>query len=217
MGLDVYLYKYGKSPLKQKVELPSSKYPDHCFKIGYFRSSYNEGGVDHILRDRTGHELATIFDVNGNYRVKPNWETARKKAVSVLDSLKKYLDTNGSYHVMTVENNPFRQSIDIKSQKDALEAFNEERQRYGRGGSDFNWYSNHKGEFFLGKPPALVAAINGISGTFKQPCAYLIYKSDDEEGEGLDWYIHALEIVIETIDYVLAQPDPDKYYLHWSR
>ena len=38
--LSLGLVGYGESPLKQEVELPSSKYPDHYFKIGYFRSSY---------------------------------------------------------------------------------------------------------------------------------------------------------------------------------
>lgn len=34
-------------------------------------------------------------------------------------------------------------------------------------------------------------------------------------GLGLLWYLQALQIVIETIDWVLEQPDRDNYYLCW--
>ena len=35
------------------------------------------------------------------------------------------------------------------------------------------------------------------------------------EGDN-DWYINALEIVKETIEYVLGKDNIDQYYLHWS-
>ncbi len=40
---------------------------------------------------------------------------------------------------------------------------------------------------------------------------FVVYEVDD-----LDWYLQALDIVVETCDYVLAQPDINKYVLHWS-
>ncbi len=33
---------------------------------------------------------------------------------------------------------------------------------------------------------------------------------------GQEWDLQGLEIILETIDYVLNQPDPGKYALHWS-
>ena len=57
----------------------------------------------------------------------------------------------------------------------------------------------------------LVQVIHGsdavINGTDR---VYLIYEAD------LSWYQQALEIVLETIEYVLSQPDKEKYVLHWS-
>ncbi len=43
------------------------------------------------------------------------------------------------------------------------------------------------------------------------PCTYLVYEAGD-----MDWYKQALEIVVEMIEWVLGQPDPSKFYLHWS-
>jgi hypothetical protein len=41
-------------------------------------------------------------------------------------------------------------------------------------------------------------------------CSYLVYKAD------MEWYKQALEIVVEQIQYVLKQDDPDKFVLGWS-
>ena len=40
----------------------------------------------------------------------------------------------------------------------------------------------------------------------------IVYDSPSQ----LDWYVKALEIVVETCDYVLAKSDPECYFLHWS-
>jgi len=39
---------------------------------------------------------------------------------------------------------------------------------------------------------------------------------EEKKENGLSWYVHALEIVKETIEYVMKQPDQNLYYLHWS-
>ena len=53
-----------------------------------------------------------------------------------------------------------------------------------------------------------------IPGTFKilneMSCVYVVTESDNT------WYIQALEIVRDTIKYVLSKEDKEKYYLHWS-
>jgi len=43
------LGEWGDNPACEKVELPSTKYPDHYFKVGYWRSSYNGAGINSIL------------------------------------------------------------------------------------------------------------------------------------------------------------------------
>jgi hypothetical protein len=69
-------------------------------------------------------------------------------------------------------------------------------------------FSNRDGEFFLQKPEEVHALIHGTY--LRRPCTYYITKFDYE------WYIKAAEITIEMIDYVLAQKDPENYYLQWS-
>jgi hypothetical protein len=44
-----------------EVEEPSAKYPEHYFKIGYFRSEYHENGINDVL-DRLG--LPNLIDVS---------------------------------------------------------------------------------------------------------------------------------------------------------
>jgi hypothetical protein len=76
-------------------------------------------------------------------------------------------------------------------------------------------YSSSRGEFYFGKPLEIVGVISGVKKRFfveeHLPCQYLIYKDDS-----LDWYLQAVEIMIATVEYVLAQADSEKYYLHWS-
>ena len=55
MGLDVTLYKGSQS-----MEQPSALHPDHLFQRGYFRSSYNESGINSLL---ASVELPTLYDI----------------------------------------------------------------------------------------------------------------------------------------------------------
>jgi hypothetical protein len=49
-----------------------------------------------------------------------------------------------------------------------------------------------------------------------------VWVADDEQpgeafsGNMKSWYQQALEVVVETCEWVLGQPDPSKYLLHWS-
>jgi hypothetical protein len=52
----------------------------------------------------------------------------------------------------------------------------------------------------------------GFFGTEPVPCTYLVW----EDEEKFEWYTQALEIVIETCDWVLAQKDKSKYWISWS-
>jgi hypothetical protein len=148
--------------------------------------------------------------------VKPDWSKAKDEVQKALDAFKAYIAKNGSCRVTEISHNIFTDiaTCPIKSPKDALEAFNEVNESH-KSRTDAGWFGNYRGEFFLGEPPLLLAAIPGISGTFRHPCVYLVFE-EKEKIHGLEWYVNALEIVLETIDYVLAQPDPEKYYLHWS-
>jgi Cu+-exporting ATPase len=64
----------------------------------------------------------------------------------------------------------------------------------------------------VNKPLSVIAVIDA------KDKIYLAIKRDVSKhpDAGFGWYIQAMEIVVETIDYVLAQPDKEDYYFHWS-
>lgn len=201
LGLD----KWGSDESnREKIELAHPGYPDHYFKIGYFRSSYNAGGIERILENLGVPTMHDIFDFSDEYTFQPDWDIALAKCESAINVLKE----KGAYRVHHVEENIFRES-GIKSEKEALDVFmkNLEREHSEGMGS----YSNAEGEFYLDKPLEVVAMVPGKTKIFKErDCVYVITKSENE------WYVQALEIVRDTIKYVLSQENKNQYYLRWS-
>jgi hypothetical protein len=59
---------------------------------------------------------------------------------------------------------------------------------------------------------ACLKRANVLRATFKK----YIEGLDTKSASDLEWYVQALDIVVETIEYVLAKPDKEKYYFHWS-
>ena len=202
LGLD----EYGSDENgKERIERKHEKYPDHYFNLGYFRSSYNDSGIERILRNMGLPTLSDVFQYDpGDYAFRPNWE----KSLERINSLIREFSEKGGYRVHSVAENMFREST-IGSEKDALSVFLEEVEKSKEGGPES--YTNRDGEFYLGEPLKVVGMIPGfqnIIGTRK--CIYVITESDNT------WYIQALEIVRDTIQFVLDQEDKEKYYLHWS-
>lgn len=190
---------------RERVEQDSKTDPKHYFKMGYFRSSYNEGGINRVLRNLGVPDLFDIFQPNEQYCFQPNWEDALIKCNEAIN----VLTAKGNYRCFKVHENLLGTKKSLPyDEKAALEIFNKELQSE----SCFEAYSNGDGDFYP-KDPIKVFAL--IPGRFEflgaiQPCLYVV-----AEGEN-GWYLNALKIVKETIDYVLAQADKEKYYLHWS-
>jgi hypothetical protein len=63
----------------------------------------------------------------------------------------------------------------------------------------------------MGKPLQVVGAIPGRH--FGKPCVYLVIQESDADGL---WLEQALEVVVETCEWVMAQPDCAACRLHWS-
>ncbi len=128
LGLDEYGFKKA-----EQIKFNSKKYPKHLFEIGYFRSSYNESGINLVLEQSVGSNLYDVFDHTDNeYEFVPDWCNSLDKARQILEE-----------------------------------------------------YTN---------------AVKPTKAT----------------KENIEWVKQALEIVIETIEYVLAQSNPEHFYLHWS-
>lgn len=204
---------------KKSIEKNSKKYPDHMFKIGYCRSSYNPGGINHVLSDLIGEDLYSIFDRTGDeYEFLPDWVGVRGRAKESLKLMDKKLEEMGPYRVMKSDHNMFdmdKQMDAVPDASTALDKFMEVRSKHSKA-DDFGNFSNGIGEFFLKTPLKVAAIIPGsckeLFGTGKAPCQYIIY---EDEGS-YEFYHQALEIVVEMAEWVLKQKNPELYYVHWS-
>jgi hypothetical protein len=202
LAIEMELGEYGEDDKnKVKIECDSAIDKDHYFKVGYFRSSYNGGGINNILRNLSVPDLNDIFDAGDEYCFQPKWKLALNKCNESI----RLLENAGNYRCFSVSHNILGQPK-CESEKDALNVFAAELSK----NHDCN-YGNINGEFNLSEPLKVFGLIPGTKSWLKkQQCTYVI-----TEGQN-SWYITALKIVKETIEYVLSQPDIEKYFLHWS-
>lgn len=199
----------------EKMERNSSLYPEHYFKMGYFQSSYNESGMERILKNLGVPTLHDIFQPADEYYVKPNWEDSLERAKNALELLR----SKPAYRCFDVTYNEFSghpAGHPIKNESDAMVVFLKELEKNAQKPADsesYN-YSNKEGEFFFAENLKVVALIPGVHKRLfvdeYLPCVNVVYESSNE------WYIQALEIVIETIEFVLSQENKNQYYLRWS-
>jgi hypothetical protein len=231
----------------ESIEINSKVYPDHMFKIGYLRSSYNDGGINHVLSNTIGKDLYYVFfggreEEPREYHTKPDWPACLVRAREVRDDFARDCAKGGGYAVMRVRYNGLRGFDDlVKDEKSALEMFRVEldkhRERLAKLEAegkkpDSTWdsghYSNIHGHFMLSKPMRvagiilgteenIIAVVRGERNTIA-PATYVVYETDDAANgkRPHDWYQCALEIVVEMLEWVLAQPDIDRYRLSWS-
>lgn len=210
--------EYGDLREETRIEKDSNLYPDHLFKLGYFRSSYNGSGINSVLEDRIGESLYTLFpEANlDEYTVLPDWKNALERTTNCIAKLKENLSETGRFVVRESPENIFSApKEDIRNPSDALASFMSEYSKYNSKEKYWSAYSNHLGSFnFEGEK--VVAEIFGYRDVLgkSQPVVYLVVEL--EENNYLNSYVESLEIVKETIEYVLSQPDPQNYYFHWS-
>lgn len=227
MGLDVFMKRWER-PKGWEVddadstdfcnnftylEFPSSTYPDHLFKVGYFRSSYNDSGLNRKLRNTIGIDLYSIFNpppLDDAYHFQPDWELAKSISQKALRDLKDYI-AKGGYGVLAIDHHLLyeQNKNSMTSEAIALQKFLEIADKHSD--SKFGNFISGDGHFFLNEPLKVVGVIPGLSDLFRHPCNYVIYKD-----ESWDWYLQAIEIVVETCEWVLAQEDIDHYCLAWS-
>lgn len=226
---------------KEVKAVDSKTHPKHYFKVGYLRSSYNDGGINNILRASIGKDLYTIFKDTSKdeYKFTPDWKAALERAHQVRVEYQAFLDKNGAVKIIDVGPNPFVDPAGLVSTKEqamAKFAIEQERhtERFSRGQKESfatvnsNWYSNRDGRYFLGDGAKVLAVISGSKRSYSKenefmPAVYMVIRDEpaiDKDGKddanGKNWYIAALDITIETIEYVLAKKDPSEYCLHWS-
>jgi len=218
----------------EKIEMPSKKYPNHYFNVGYFRSSYNDGGINTILRNTLGIDLYYIFGaMDEQYHVRPDWKECRDRAKDVLKRYRAFIKEYGDVKVMSVDALPgairfadgnIKEAMESvpKGKDGAMTVFKEKMAEYRKS----KYYPEHHsfgcrdGDFFLKDGINVKAIVPGI-GILGDPVMYLVYehvydKNDPDTANGKNWYEAALEIIIETCSYVIRKKEPSKYILHWS-
>jgi len=217
MGLDVYL-SYEKD---NYIQYDSRKYPEHYFKIGYFRSSYNEWGLNSVLRKTVNKDLYYIFEPKNRYTFKPKWEKSREKCIEVINEFEQFIEKLGNVAVFHISPLMFSSPDHTypKNEKEVIDIFLQNRDNRRNG--TFKNYSNRNGSFYLDGLKCF-AFIKGKDYCEKD-CVYIVYepnfvdKKENEDTNVYKNYTKALEIVLETIDYVLESgPERKKYTLHWS-
>jgi len=216
LALSLGLEEDGDYPGEVKMERDSRVYPEHLFKVGYLRSSYNEGGINRLLRDKLNTSLDEIFDTGARYEFQPDWQAARERAIKTLEDWRALTASTGgkSYRVSESKVSLFTQPSEmISSAADALKVFYSQLESYKDKPDAWLNFGCKDGEFFLGEPLKVCALIPGASDFLgnKMPTTYVIYEAQDDA-----WYTQALEIVIENCEWVLEQPDKELYWLHWS-
>lgn len=211
MGLE----QYGVHPTRETIEINSALYPEHYFKIGYFRSSYNDSGINSYFRRLDLPDLYWIMGQSGEDDIVPDWDACLVRVNTVIEQYKAIkAGPMGKYDVFDIDPvNLFGGRSEVSDDKSALALFAEILVKSEGRPDDFRAWSSQQGTFYL-DGLKVVALINGTK-TFirnKQPAIYVVY----EREESADWYLQSLEIVRETIQYVLAQPDKEHYYMVWS-
>lgn len=192
----------------EKVELDSTIDKAHMFKIGYFRSSYNEGGLERIASNFGIYGLKDIFQPSKDSTFQPDWKDALVRVNIAIEQWKK---ADVGIGITKVFDKNYGHVAQPKCEKEALDLFLSEKAK--NKDNPYN-FSSGTGEFFMKEPMKVLAIISGNSEYIfnTRECQYIIY----ENPHGYKWYITALEIVKETIEHVLAQSDINKYYICWS-
>lgn len=209
-------------PPAEHIEIDHPKYPDHLFKIGYWRSSYNEGGINSIARKYGFPDLYQITfgdkdeDDGSEYHVWPNWMEVWKRAEAALVKYDEVIGKLGGVSTRTVRMKSWGPGSKPTNEQEALTTFLKHREQMWErtdSGNEAYSYSSAEGEFWMAHPQEIVAAIPGTEewlGT-AEPCMYLMLNEEIPET-----YRQSLEIVRDTALHCIDQGPEALFYLGWS-
>jgi hypothetical protein len=205
----------------ETVRLPSLLYPKHTFAIGYWRSSYNNAGLNQVMRGLTGDSLYSLLeeetDTDAPF-VRVEWERLKARIEGILERWRLALNSRrAQLSVLRVFATEAPSANGAYGEEAALDAYLHEEECYlalhkqpweKEGGACVQ----ARGIAFCPEKPLKVRALVHGTDVAGLPALYIVY---EHEGT-LEWYTQALEIVQETIAYVLMQEDPERYTLLWS-
>lgn len=124
-------YRFAGQALQKdvrEIRIPSGKYPDHMFKIGYLRSSYNASGINGVLRVMGIPDLYYIFRDgmdDEEYVFQPTWEACLDRAKEVLLLYREAHKTNPhrAEDISVGRNYPWTLTDPTLTAEDALQLF----------------------------------------------------------------------------------------------
>ena len=201
------LLEDGEYP-REKVEIDSKANPKHYWKIGYFRSSYNNGGFNTVMKRHGLADLYDIFDPAEEYEFTPEWAACLERVKSAIVALDEMANSErGKYTTIDVD---LYFKTGIGGESAALDTFFDKLNTH-KEHPDFSEFSNREGYYCL-NGRKVFAFINGTKYE-KYPVIYAVVEESPDNWKDRR---ECLEIAQETIEYVMAQPDPEKYVFHWS-
>lgn len=111
IAAELGLGEYGNHPARADAKVPESKVdPEHMFKLNYLRSSYNDGGINHVLRNAGVMDLYGIFghDDDDPYHWRPDWAASLERVNAAIEGWRSNLAApGGNVRIMEVRHNMF--------------------------------------------------------------------------------------------------------------
>ena len=207
------------------IEKDSVLHPDHGFKIGTIVDGADDLGISTILGNLGLMSIHTIFNKFNDLitwdtteYIQPDWHSALDSVNDTLSAFKNLDRVGKTQMVSTVAlpldvyfNDSMFKKYPVTSPMDALSVYHEQRKHASVKNINKN-FVNSFGWFYLHKALSIRAAIAGTNTINNKafPCTYLVYNTN------MEWYVNGLEIVKETIEHVLSQPE-DKINQYWMR
>jgi hypothetical protein len=199
----------GQSPARECINIDSNLYPEHLFKIGYLRSSYNGSGLNSVLRELEIPDLYGIFEVGDGYYNDIDWQAALERVNESLEKFQLFLISEESKYQVMDCNFFHTEDAEVETKKDTLEKFLGHAQAQTLSKS----FSHRDGHFFLDGINVKAVRFLPKGGRLGQPTVHLVVESKESS---YTWYLQALEITKEMIEYVIETGTPEDYFLGWS-
>lgn len=216
-ALELGLKENGEYPGKTLLpETPSTKYPDHMFNLGYWRSSYNSGGINSVAEN---NGLPSLYDImmppDGEYYFKPDWNACLERAEKAVAAWRAAEALPESlYGVIEEQMNQFVGMSDLGRPIDSARITHE---KIVSETSFAHGFSCREGSFYPEGIDVIGIRLGETMSWNKQmvPTVHLVYRRKDGKSP-LAWYRESIEIVHETLVHMMQHPDRDQIYVAWS-